>query len=152
MTYLSSKQEDMEAGIMWLPVMICSKCGKQSVTTNICRQCPETPADQELNPDIVKIMRPCWYPKCMGEVHYIERDGKKIPTVHGATKMVYSGVLEEPIAVFLKSGRKLPERRAYEPNNNDQEDKLWTGYGVVFDTTTRSPRRGPRRPSKRYEQ
>lgn len=129
MTRLSSSRADLEAGKLWLPVMICQKCGKQSTVTNICRECPEMPATSALNPEMVKT-KFC-YAHC--EPHTVELDGKTYPATHESDKMVYSGVVEEPFLVFHKSGRELPERRAYKAKDNDEAVKLWIGWGVVFD-------------------
>lgn len=59
---------------------VCVMCGYVATTTNVCRKCSEMPATAEL----IRPM-PCHHCET---VHFIERDGKKIPTTHKSIAMV----------------------------------------------------------------
>ncbi len=60
---------------------VCVMCGYVTTVTNVHRQCSELPADDEMNTASL-----CYTHG--EEVHFVERDGKKIPTVHRGIAMV----------------------------------------------------------------
>ena len=59
---------------------VCVMCGYVTTATNVCRQCPEMPTTTELT-----AFRHC---DTHDTVHFIEKDGKKIPTTHESIGMV----------------------------------------------------------------
>jgi hypothetical protein len=59
---------------------VCVMCGRTSMATNICRECPEMPADVEHpNPPFCRKHK---------TYHYIIKNGKKVGAVHRSIHMV----------------------------------------------------------------
>jgi len=109
MTFLTSDLKYRD--FVWLPIMKCPKCGYETTVTNICRSCPETPADQKLTCPVL----------CGTHEMVHQKDGVFLG--HRSVIMEYTGKVQ-----------KLGEERTreYVPKNDDEKLKLWTGYGVVF--------------------
>ena len=112
---LSNDAKDSDK--LWLGVMYCPECGYKTTVTNICRSCPETPATEELT-------RPVFC-EAHNMVHMRKNpDGTITYLGHQHVVMKYSGYVQ-------KIGTN--KRRKFTPKDAEEEGKLWTGWGVVFE-------------------
>jgi len=64
---------------------VCVMCGYSTTVTNICRECPELPADAELSMDMVPNGRICYHHETP---HFIMKNKKRIWTTHRSISMV----------------------------------------------------------------
>lgn len=106
---------------IYLSIMKCPRCDYETTVTNICRNCPKTPADQGLTgPKWCYVHKQCHYikdSKLEGVIHY---------TGHQAVVMEYSGYVRKMAGLTRR-------KRRYIPKNADEEQKLEIGWGIVFD-------------------
>lgn len=93
-----------EAGfgmVNWLEEYKCPACGYRSCTTNVCRTCPKTPADEP-----ARILVWCHNHNC---AHTI--DGK--PVLHRSLNMYATG-REVKGGIGRRTSRKLKKNRSLE--------------------------------------
>lgn len=101
---------------IWLPIMKCPLCGYETTVTNVCRSCPKAPLTETL-------VRPRHCDSC-GVVHSRVENGKTVFLDHKSILMEYSGFVQK------LNGE---EKRRYKPKDDDEKQKLWIGFGVVFE-------------------
>lgn len=87
---------------VWYPVYKCPLCGYKTVVTNMCRECPETPADR-----IVTMPVYCYVHK---KAHFDE-NGQ--PVMHRSVRMERTGWAERFNPIIQRRERRkiknLPE-------------------------------------------
>ena len=115
MTRFANKSDNLND--IWYSLMRCPNgCGRETIVTNICRNCPNTPADQPMSENY---RTPCSYHLIQ---HFVTVDEMIIPSAHGDAKLEYSGLVEN----------HLGERRLFAPANADELQSLECGHGVIF--------------------
>jgi len=108
----------------WYPIMECPKCHYQTVTTNICRNCKKMPITEEMISPV-----PCYHHRRKPEFHFMMKDGKRVPAMHGDVRMVYAGRVKE-------CGKERERRYKAKEGEGGQ---LWSGRGVIFEDTKELP-------------
>ena len=116
MTHLSNSGEDIRNGVLWISLMQCPNCGYATTVTNICRNCPQLPADEPMSEEY---RIPCGYHLIQ---HFVTVDDMIVPAAHRSCRLEYTGLVENHEG----------ERRLYKPSNNDELRSLEAGWGVVF--------------------
>ena len=110
--------ESDNANEIWYGLMRCPNgCGRETIVTNICRNCPNTPADQPMSENY---RTPCSYHLIQ---HFVTVDEMIIPSAHGDAKLEYTGLVEN----------YLGERRLYQPKDPNELQLLERGRGVVYE-------------------
>ena len=96
----------------WIPIMVCPKCGYKTTSTNVCRRCPKTPADQPLT-------RTEYCHSCK-TVHI---GPKGVSMTHRTIIMEYSGKIRSC---------RTDKKKKFTPKDSEMQ-AIWIGRAVVFE-------------------